>query len=103
MYPTSCPPPASEVFSLITPFIFVYASASILVVAVEDGTVPPLALLLPPISNQLKFHPFDVEYTLMVCVPAAREIFAVTVCQFWYPPVFGMETVASTVPALFFI
>ena len=67
--------------------------------SVVDTALEVIAALLPPISHQLKFHPFEVEYTLMVCVPAAIEMFALTVCQFCHPPVFGILTVASTAPA----
>src|SRR5215203_87023 len=65
---------------------------------VGGGVVPGA-----PISNQLKFHPLVMEYTRMVCVPAWSTTFAVTVCQFFQPPVFGMLTVARTVPLTFLI
>src|SRR5215203_6821248 len=65
---------------------------------VGGGVVPGA-----PISNQLKFHPLVMEYTRMVCVPAWRATFPVTVCQFCQPPVFGTLTVASTTPLLLLI
>src|SRR5436190_15247168 len=69
--------------------------------AISDLDVIPL--LTVPISNQLKFHPLDADCTRIVCVPACRTTFVVTVCQFCHPPVLGILTVASTVPLLFLI
>src|SRR5678816_2824144 len=69
--------------------------------AISDLDVIPL--LAVPISNQLKFHPLDADCTRMVCVPAWSATFALIVCQFCHPPVFGMLTVASTVPLLLLI
>src|SRR6476620_7141871 len=63
-----------------------------------------LAADAPAISSQLMFHPAPVvDCSLMVCVPAARLMVAVVVCQDWKPPVVGTFTVARTVPPLFFI
>src|SRR6476661_8047943 len=62
-----------------------------------------LAAEAPAISSQLIFHPAPVvDCSLMVCVPAARLMVAVVVCQDWKPPVVGTATVPNTLPLPFF-
>src|SRR6476619_7680996 len=70
--------------------------------ALDDGDW--LTVVPPAISSQLIFQTApEVDCSLMVCVPAARLMVAVVVCQDWKPPVVGTFTVARTAPMPFFI